>query len=277
MSDGNQIKSISAEITSSNTHLRTSHILCQNSGSTMQIYFDGNLITSTTTSFKDQTRNTANLYIGTKGENMTIDQSGGIESSSIGEGFIIGNYVDTSDNYHRHFNGDINNINIWSRAYNSTTITNISESINGSPYIGNLFYQNGFATITHPSHHHILNSAGIGTASLGGGNSQSVFQVGNRGIDTLQFQGTHLIYENEYQCTVQEHEYNQTTNISARKTHTSTNPQLADFTTSSLFKPHITTIGLYNNNNELLVIGKLGQPVRTSNETDTTFVLRWDT
>ena len=58
---------------------------------------------------------------------------------------------------------------------------------------------------------------------------------------------------------------------------TKTNHELANFTTSSLFKPHITTIGLYNNNNELLVVGKLGQPVRVSDETDTTFVLRWDT
>ena len=29
--------------------------------------------------------------------------------------------------------------------------------------------------------------------------------------------------------------------------------------------------------NELLVVGKLGQPVRMSDETDTTFIIRWDT
>ena len=48
------------------------------------------------------------------------------------------------------------------------------------------------------------------------------------------------------------------------------------FTTGSYFKTHITTIGLYNEQNELLVVGKLGQPIRTSNETDTTFIVRWD-
>ena len=84
------------------------------------------------------------------------------------------------------------------------------------------------------------------------------------------------MYENEYQCTVQEHEFNDTQNISARKYKTKINHELADFTTSSLFKPHVTTIGLYNENRELLVVGKLGQPVRMSDETDTTFVLRWD-
>tara|TARA_B110000858_G_scaffold107430_1_gene122868 strand:- start:153 stop:2135 length:1983 start_codon:yes stop_codon:yes gene_type:complete len=277
MSDGNTNKSITTKIEGLyNNNLNYTHILCQNSGSIMQLWKNGVLESSTTLSFKNQTRNTADLYIGSSG-NAVIDQSGGIESSSIENGFVIGNYVNSSNNFHRGINGDITNINIWSRAYNSTTITNISESINGSPYIGNIFYQNGFVAITHPSYHHVLNTAGVGTASLGGGNSQSIFQVGNRGIDTLQFQGTHLIYEHEYQCTVGEHEFNDTKNISARKLKSTNTHELADFTTSSLFKPHVTTIGLYDNNMELLVVGKLGQPVRTSDETDTTFVLRWDT
>jgi len=278
-SDGNIIKSITTKITGSyNNNLKPVHIICQNSGSTMQLYRDGILQSSTTISFKDQIRNNANLYIGGIGDSNNIDNSGGIASSSIGSTFTIGNYVSGSSiNGPKYFNGDINNINIWSRAYNLTTITNISESINGSPYIGNIFYQNGFTTITHPSYHHVLNSAGIGTASIGGGNSQSIFQVGNRGIHTLQFQGTHLIYEHEYQCTVQENEFNDTKNISARKFKSSTSNELANFTTSSLFKPHVTSVGLYNDNMELLVVGKLGQPIRMSDETDTTFILRWDT
>ena len=103
------------------------------------------------------------------------------------------------------------------------------------------------------------------------------FVVGSEianGINTVQFQGSHLIYENEYQCTIQEHEFNSTTNLSARSK--SDRHAIADFTTSSLFKPYVSTIGLYNEKNELLVIGKLGQPIRVSDETDTTFVVRWD-
>ena len=96
-------------------------------------------------------------------------------------------------------------------------------------------------------------------------------------IKLLKFQGTHMIWENEYQCTVDEHEYNDTTNISARKIRSNTSQDLADFATGSLFKPYITTVGLYNEENELLVVGKFGQPIRCSDETDTTFVLRWDT
>ena len=180
----------------------------------------------------------------------------------------------------RFFNGDLNNINIWSRAYNATTITNISESINASPYIGNIFYRNGFATITHPSHYTALNTVGVGEMVIGGNPNNLTFEVDANlpgDINTLQFQGTHLSYEHEYQCTIQEHEFNDTTNLSARKYKSSTSYELANFTTSSLFKPHITSIGLYDDNNELLVIGKLSQPIKSSNETDTTFVLRWDT
>ena len=95
-------------------------------------------------------------------------------------------------------------------------------------------------------------------------------------INDLNFQGSHLIYENEYQCTVDEFEFNDTLNISARKIKSKNSQDMADFATGSLFKPYVTTIGLYNEENELLVVGKLGQPIRVSDETDTTFVVRWD-
>ena len=256
-SDGDTIHSINAFITASNTSLRTSHVLCQNSASVMQIWFDGNLITSSNTSFKKQTRNTANLYIGAKGPHSNIDAS----TATLAQG--KGKYL----------SGSLNNINIWSRAYNSTQISNISESINASPYIGNLFYRSGFATITHPTHTDILDNTGIGELEIG-----NDFTIGiDNNIQILQFQGSHLIYEHEYQCTVQEHEYNATTNLSAREIPSSTSHTLANFTTSSFFKPYVTTIGLYNDANELLVVGKLGQPVRMSDETDTTFVVRYDT
>jgi hypothetical protein len=280
ISDGNTTTGISTKITGSyNNNFNPIHIVCQNSGSTMQLYRDGVLQSSTTISFKSSTKNTADLYIGSSGY-RTLDKSGGIQSSSIQNGFVIGNYVNSSSNFYRGFNGDINNINIWSRAYNLQTITNISQSINASPYIGNIFYQNGFATITHPNYHQILNRVGVGNMVVSPSNSNKTnFKVGKNladGINTIQFQGTHLIYEHEYQCTIGEHEFNSTTNISARDLKEDKN-KLADFTTSSLFKPHVTTIGLYDDNMELLVVGKLGQPVRVSDETDTTFVLRWDT
>jgi hypothetical protein len=96
-------------------------------------------------------------------------------------------------------------------------------------------------------------------------------------MNEISFKNIHPIFENEYMCTVNADEYNFTHNISTRKIKSDQKPDLANFVTSSLWKPYITTIGLYNENHELLIVGKLGQPVRMSDETDTTFVLRWDT
>ena len=94
-------------------------------------------------------------------------------------------------------------------------------------------------------------------------------------LNTLKYKNTHLITENEYQCNVKEEEFEFTTNKTALKV--SPNNEVADFTTGSAFKPYVTTVGLYNDNGELLVVGKLGQPIRKSSETETTFVIRFDT
>ena len=256
-SDGNETQVINGLITASSgtqTCKKTSHILCQITSSQMELYFDGNKIASSTLSLKGSTRNKAHLYIGSKGNISTSDSS----SSPI-----------------KYFNGELSNINIWSRAFTENQITNISESINASPYIGNIFYQSGFATITHPKYHTIVRRGNIGTMGIEEG--FTVSEGFTSGINTLQFQGTHLIYENEYKCTVQEHEFNSTLNSSVRKNLSSNPYELEDFTTGSFFKPYVTTIGLYNEAHELLLIGKLGQPIRMSDETDTTFVVRWDT
>jgi hypothetical protein len=206
----------------------------------MQLWFNGNKIAETTSILKKPTRNKSDIFIGSKGI-LTTSDTGSVEGN-------------------KYFNGKLSNINIWTRPWNTTQISNISESINASPFIGNVFYESGLVAITHPKYQTILSgSTKPGT------------------IDTLQFQGSHLIYEHEYQCTVQEHEFNTTLNSTALN-QTDSNPyKIASFTTSSHFQPHVTTIGLYNENNELLVVGKLGQPVRKSDKTDMTFIVRWDT
>jgi hypothetical protein len=46
--------------------------------------------------------------------------------------------------------------------------------------------------------------------------------------------------------------------------------------TGSYFKPYVTSIGLYDDYGNLLVIGKLSTPVQTPNNTDTTFIVKFD-
>jgi hypothetical protein len=290
-SDGDQIIVVDAEITSSDSVQKTSHVLCQSSASKLELYIDGIKKVSQTYYLSGSTKNNANLYIGSKGPLNTSVDSGsrdlGIGSAPIGDGFNV-EYFSTNydmwryDQRNKHFNGELSNINIWNRPFTATQVENISESINGSPYIGNIFYRMGFATITHPKYNKIARGEGsyIGNMEIGDSQFYNPFIVGggiDDGINTIQFQGTHLIHEHEYVCHIQEHEYNHTTNITTRKTREGSPYDMADFTTSSFFQPHITTIGLYNEAHELLVTAKLGQPIRVPENTDLTFVLRWDT
>ena len=193
----------------------------------MSIWVNGTQTGSVSDTTLKQTSNTANLYIGSRGE-----RSG-------------------------WFTGSMSNIMIFNDPKTEDQIKSLSSSINGSPYIGNIFYSHGLSTITHPNYQEIANPV------------QNDYQ--------LKFKGSHTIYENEYQCTVNAHEYNYTHNVSTRKIKTDQFPILENFATGSNWKPYITTIGLYNEDNELLVLGKFGQPIRMSDETDTTFIIRWDT
>ena len=260
-SDGDKVASISYEITGSNIGIfKYSHIVRQNSASQMQIWFDGSksaeLDTSTFLERKN-TQNNANLYIGSNGHKTSNDA---LDERS----------------YMSYFNGDIGYINIYGHSLESSSITPMSESINNSPYVGNLFYKNGFATITHPKYTPSILNSGIGNMAVGYDFSVGAYDA-DPGIGKVKFQGTYLIHEHEYQCTIESHEFNHTYNTTARKNQDSEQTEFEGFTTSSYFKPYVTTIGLYDTNHELLVVGKLSQPVRVSDETDTTFVLRWDT
>ena len=249
-SDGDVTTLISGSHPTKDLSKKFHTVICQKTGSLMRISVDGQIIAQGTDQTSKQTQNTANIYIGSKGNDSFSDNE-----FLNGEIFPI-----TTSSFSRYFSGFLGNVNIYNRSLSTVEERNISESINGSPYIGNIFYQNGFAIITHPKYQNIL------SGSTGGGT-----------IETLKFQGSHLIYENEYQCTIQEDEFNDTLNISARKIRSHDSDELANFATGSLFRPYITTVGLYNDNQELLVVGKLGQPLRASDETDTTIVLRWDT
>jgi hypothetical protein len=106
------------------------------------------------------------------------------------------------------------------------------------------------------------------------------------------------IYVNEVKCRVLENDFNYSQNPTvfakintisgssalpfyAPKGGIAVNGQiidgtLADNVTGSSFHPYATTIGLYNESNELLVVGKLATPYPIPANTDMTFIVRWD-
>ena len=119
---------------------------------------------------------------------------------------------------------------------------------------------------------------GVGGGGYGDGEAGMIWQFNlPQHIDKFEYKNTHLITENEYQCTMTEDEFEFTTNPTARKIPFRDSEDVADFTTGSNFKPYITSVGLYDDMGNLLVVGKLAQPIKASSETDTTFVIRYDT
>lgn len=92
-------------------------------------------------------------------------------------------------------------------------------------------------------------------------------------IDSVQFKGEHIIYENIIKCKIPEKEFNLSQNPSIT---TDNSGSLRDFATGSDFKPYVTTVGLYNDANQLLAVGKLAQPLPISPNSDMVISIRWD-
>lgn len=91
---------------------------------------------------------------------------------------------------------------------------------------------------------------------------------------TCSFQSSRTIYETQYKCTIRPDEFNFSLNPSLISG--STNGTVYNFVTGSYFSPYVTTIGLYNEAQELLMVAKLGQPLPTSDTTDTTILINID-
>ena len=109
---------------------------------------------------------------------------------------------------------------------------------------------------------------------------------------TMSFQNTQPIFTHNYHCKIRESEYNFTYNPSALSSSIKTtydndgyvystssdasNGVIKDNLTGSAFQPYITTIGLYNDANELIAVGKTGQPIPKSANTEMTIIVKID-
>jgi hypothetical protein len=153
-------------------------------------------------------------------------------------------------------------------------------------HFGNIIYTHGLVILTV-------------SGSIFGGYGVSVYGSNNYGegfpppIDwvnnpvTCSFSSSLTIYEAQYKCTLRESEFNATLNPSAQASgslitvNSSSFYQRGDGTlsnnvTGSYFSPYVTTVGLYDEAQNLLAIGKLAQPLPTSPTTDTTILVNID-
>lgn len=207
------------------------------------------------------------------------------------------NYLQTSLTYQRYFptssNAQIGVISIPSKLYGdkiqpkSFKLESDSGSLqdNGEGYItttagtvcGIISYQHGLAIIT-------------GDGGIGTGYGYSLYGTGIYGATdedelfilnfiesnniTCSFSSSYTIYETQYKCTINTSEFNFTLNPSTLSG--SSEGRIYDYLTGSYFNPYVTTVGLYNENQELLAVGKLAQPLGTNNTTDTTILINID-
>ena len=187
--------------------------------------------------------------------------------------------------------------NLYDVAYSSSYASRVPDSKYSGSLVGNVFYNDGLIVITET-----------------GSYSSVATSNGTDGF-TLKFNSSQTIYEREYVCVVDENEFQHTTNKSL-KVGRSGSFTMGSFITSSLrgtrfdgfpynlvgystssintdgyeigteligeathsdFATYVTEIGLYNDNNELLALGKLAKPIKNEKEMALTFVVRFDT
>ena len=114
-----------------------------------------------------------------------------------------------------------------------------------------------------------------GTTTYGSGTANTnalVLSFINTSI-TCSFSSSLTIYENQYKCTIRENEFTYTLNPTLQ---TDNSGSLPGYTTGSYWSPYITTVGLYDEAQNLLAVGKLAQPLPTSPTTDTTILINID-
>ena len=98
------------------------------------------------------------------------------------------------------------------------------------------------------------------------------------------WKSSYTLFETQYKCTIEASEFNYSLNpsllsssiLGQNKILGSGSAQYADFVTGSYFTPYVTTVGLYNDNKELVAVGKLSQPLPLSQHVDTTILVNID-
>ena len=155
----------------------------------------------------------------------------------------------------------------------SSSISSSGGDTNTSLVVGQIFYSQGIAVIT-----------------TGSNNFQSLVNIAkNTGAQPgktpdldnvrIQFSSSLTIFEQQYKCTILENEFGYSTNpslLTNRGGTGSLNVEYYPFVTASYFTPYVTSVGLYNENTELVAVGKLSFPVPISQFTDTTIIVNFD-
>jgi len=120
-------------------------------------------------------------------------------------------------------------------------------------FIGNIIYSHGII---------ILTDVDVAT-----------YYINDPRLDVIRWKSNQPIYTYNYHVKVSDYEFNHTLNPTAL---TGSNNRLKNNVTGSAFQPYITSVGLYNDANELIAIGKLSQPLQKPADTELTIQVKLD-
>jgi len=140
---------------------------------------------------------------------------------------------------------------------------------------GTIAYQHGIAIITSEGSPEGI--YGVGTYGTSPYEANSVTFLDNlitSPYTTCAFSSSYTLYETQYKCTFDPSEFNFSLNPSLISG--STEGIIYNFATGSYFNPYVTTVGLYNEAQDLIAVGKLAKPLPSNNTTDTTILINID-
>lgn len=129
--------------------------------------------------------------------------------------------------------------------------------------VGTIFYEHGVAAIQRDS------GSAVDSVSADGISIQASGGV------TSSFLSVVNIYEHTINCKLSPTDYQYTFNPTIFDTG-SDGIKYSDLMKSGSVTPYITTVGLYNDFNELIAVGKLSKPITRLQYTDQTFVIKFD-
>ena len=225
------------------SHSIWNHIVCQKSSSYYQVWVNGILTGQTTGSITSNTANDNKFYIG-------------------GDGTVTGS-----------FSGYLDEVRIYKKGLTPENISYLGNNSFETGYayqtsrIGNVFYKQGMIVVSDPRPKYW-------DAFLG--------KTGNYDFEGTQygftgsFRSTTTFYEHEITCKIRKHEYNFTQNWTVRQDKNDASQFIDDYATGSYFNPYVTTIGLYNENYDLVAIGKLSSPLAKRDDVDMNLIIRFD-
>ena len=190
--------------------------------------------------------------------------------------------------------------NLYDIAFSSSYANREPNSNNSGSVVGNIFYDDGVMVITDTgSYSQVGRGEGSDGFSLIFDSTQTIYEreyicklgenefkhTTNRSLkvgysSSVAFHGTNFNIDHPLVGTEADgfpYELTGFATSSFKNGQYEIGTELIGEATHSDFSPYVTTIGLYNDNNELMAIGKTAKPIKNDKEMSLSFVVRFDT